>query len=95
MFEKTACLCMDHLNLYKPKGVKSYYQCSEPHLCGKTQYTEEDIAIFEKIKAKNAKQLNDLQDSIYSRFRPEETEVWADILGSIMDSKTKSDNSDS
>ena len=89
MPKKTACLCMEHLNLYKPKGVKSYYQCSEAHLCGRTQYTEEDIATFEKIKAMNAKQLNTIQDVIATRFRPEESETWENILDTIIDGTQK------
>ena len=92
MMKKTACMCMDHLNLYKPKDVKSYYQCSEPHLCGSTQYTEEDIATFEKIKAMNLKDLHSFSDFIATRFRPEETETWGNILDSIIDGTQKKSN---
>eukprot|EP00116_Pleurobrachia_bachei_P002633 sb/3462895/ len=65
--------------------VKSYYQCSEPHLCGRTQYTEEDISIFEKIKAMNLKERNSFRDFMETRFRPEETETWGNILDTIID----------
>ena len=59
---------MQHLQVYKPGNWKTYYQCSEPHLCGSTKFSDKDLVAIERL----TREYDEYHGRRRIRIRPEE-----------------------